>query len=271
MRWLPSLALFLLTLLLPAAAAFSQEGTLLPSTPVVLPVASPPADLTSAERRALDTWVRDMRKWQQLDQRWHNQPAHDPFGRMINRTPRPAPPAWLETRCAAYAQWTLGTLDPPLGPACRLLAGLEEDPAASAVRASTAAKRMAAEKTIKNSFLTRVHLDGLWTSTSTEYRMYGLVGSHISLVDVGRVQFFGPPGVILLSVPDGRGSHEIRTGYTWGMSVRLKDIRLMSPTKNMTLFLTVTKVWVSGGTTLDRLSPGGYDIAGFSLAPRKHQ
>jgi hypothetical protein len=151
-----------------------------------------------------------------------------------------------------------------------VLAGIDEDAGAQAIRASTTAARTAAEKLIKDTFLTRVHLDGLWTSTSTDYRLYGLVGSHISLVDVGRVQFFGPPGVILLSVPDGRGSRVMRAGYTWGMSVRLNDVRLFSPTKNMTLFLTVTKVWVSGGTTYDRLTPGGYDIAGFSLAPRKH-
>ncbi len=151
-----------------------------------------------------------------------------------------------------------------------MLAGVEEDAGVGAIRSSTNAARTAAEKIVKDTFLTRVHLDGLWTSTSTDYRIYGLVGSHISLVDVGRVQFFGPPGVILLSVPDGRGSRTIRAGYTWGMSVRLKDLRMLSATRNMTLFLTVTKVWLTGNNPYDRLTPGGYDIAGFSLAPRKH-
>jgi len=99
--------------------------------------------------------------------------------------------------------------------------------------------------------------------------MYGLFGSHISLVDVGRVQFFGPPGVIVLSEPDGHGGREVRAGYTWGMSVRLKDVRLLSATKNLTLFLTMTKVWTTGGT-YDRLRPGGVELAGFSLAPKRH-
>jgi hypothetical protein len=102
----------------------------------------------------------------------------------------------------------------PLGAACRVMAGLEADPGAETIRASTAATRAGAEKLVKDSFLTRVHIDGLWMTTSTDDRMYGLVGSHISLVDVGRVQFFEPPGLILLSVPDGRGGREIRTGYT---------------------------------------------------------
>jgi hypothetical protein len=212
-----------------------------------------------------------MRKWQRMDKHWHNEPAHDPFGRVVNRVEMPAPPAWLEARCARFAPAAVASLAAPLGSACQVLASLNADPAAETIRASTAAARIDAEKTVKNTFLTRVHIDGLWTSTSSDVRIYGLVGSHISLVDVGRVQFFGPPGVILLSVPNGSGSRQIRAGYTWGLSVRLGDVRLFAPTKNLTLFLTISKVWIPGGSPYARLEPGGFDIAGFSLAPRKHQ
>lgn len=267
MRWSSPLAVVLVTLLLPASAR-GQEGTLLPSRPIPLP--APPDELSAAQREVLDTWLTEVRKWQRVEKQWPNQPAHDGFGRIVPRTARPDPPSWLEARCAVYPASMVATLGAPLGPACRVLAGMEEDAAVSTMRASTATARAAAEKLVKDTFLTRVHLDGLWTSTSTDYRLYGLVGSHISLVDVGRVQFFGPPGVILLSVPNGRGGREIRAGYTWGLSVRLNDVRLFSPTKNLTLFLTVTKVWVTGGMPYDRLAPGGYDIAGFSLAPRRH-
>jgi hypothetical protein len=262
-----SLLAFILVSLLPAAAR-GQEGTLLPSRPVV--IARPPDEISPEERRDVDAWVKRMRAWQREDKRWHNEPAHDQFGRVIARSPRPEPPSWLAARCAQYPESIIKTLGAPLGSACRVLAGLDEDAGAGAIRAATTASRTAAEKIVKDTFLTRVHLDGLWTSTSTDYRLYGLVGSHISLVDVGRIQFFGPPGVILLSVPDGHGSREMRVGYTWGISVRLNDMRLFSPTKNVTLFLTVTKVWVTGANAYDRLAPGGYDIAGFSLAPRKH-
>jgi hypothetical protein len=255
-------------LLVAAPGARAQEGTPIPSRPIVLPAA--PDVLADAERRELDAWLRDMRKWQKSDKRWHNGPAHDPFGRVIGRASEPQPPAWLEARCGAYAPEAARRLPDPLGAACRVIAGLDADPAADAIRTATVNARTGAEKLVKDTFFTRVHLDGLWMTTATDYRMYGLVGSHISLVDVGRLQVFGPPGVILLSIPDGRGSRELRTGYTWGLSVRLADVRLLAPAKNLTLFLSITKVWVNGPTTAQ--FPGGsFDIAGFSLAPRKHK
>jgi len=267
MRCSLSLALALCALLLAAGPARAQDAAPLPSTPIVLPASAD--GLTATEQRELDTWMAAMRKWRQMDKRWHNEPAHNAFGRIVDRTPEPAAPQWLEARCAAVTRDALPALDAPLGPPCRLLVGLEEDPVADAIRASTAAARTNGEKVVKNSFLTRFHIDGLWTSASTDVRMYGLFGAHISLVDIGRVQFFGPPGVIVLSVPDGRGSREMRTGYTWGMSIRLSDVRLFAPTKNLTLFLTLTKVWMTGGT-YDGLQPGGLQLAGFSLAPRRH-
>jgi hypothetical protein len=258
-----------LWLCLTAAGARAQDATPLPSTPILLP---PFADaLTAADERELDAWLDAMHKWQKMDKRWHNEPAHDPFGRVVTRVKQPDPPAWLQARCAPIAPAALATLPPPLGPGCRMLASLTSDPTADAIRTATATARANAEKTVKNTFLTRVHIDGLWTSTSSDSRIYGLVGSHISLVDVGRVQIFGPPGVLVLSVPDGTGSREIRAGYTWGMSIRLGDVRLFASTKNMTLFVTIAKVWMFGGSPVEGLQPGGFDIAGFSLAPRKHK
>ena len=257
--------LFAICMTLAAAPLAHAQSSILPSRPLNL---SPPPDrLTADQARELDAWLHEMEKWQKMDKRWHNEPAHDPFGRIIKRTARPDQPVWLDDRCRALQADTVAALGGSLGRACRLLAQLDADPSADAIRAATTTQRKDSEALVKGSFLTRVHIDGLWTTTSTDVRFYGLVGSHISLVDIGRVQFFGPPGVIVLSMPGPRG-REIRAGYTWGMSVRLRDIRLFSPTRNMTLFLTMSKVWVTGGT-FDRLAPGGFDIAGFSLAPRK--
>ncbi|HEX4566363.1 MAG TPA: hypothetical protein VH138_07005, partial [Vicinamibacterales bacterium] len=114
MRWSSSLAFALVTCILPAAAR-AQEGTLLPSTPVVLP--APPGEVTAAERREIDAWLKSVHDWEHDDKRWHNEPAHDPFGRIVDRAARPDAPSWLEARCAPYPASALATLAAPLGPA----------------------------------------------------------------------------------------------------------------------------------------------------------
>jgi len=252
-------------LVLPAGIATAQQPPVLPSTPLVIPDTRAP-QLSADQLEVLSRWVDEMTKWQRAEKRWPNQPAHDAYGRIVPKRPRPEPPAWLEPTCATRDEASLAAT-PTLLQACRLLAGLDVDPQAQAIQQQTQTARTDHEKLIKGSFLSRVHLDGLWSTTSSDVRFYGLVGSHISLVDVGRVQFFGPPGVLLLSVPNGKGSREIRVGYTWGMSVRLADVSLFGARKNATLFLSVAKCWTMG-SNLDRLGTGGFDIAGLSLAPR---
>jgi hypothetical protein len=269
MRRLLRVALAFGCLLLMCRSAAAQQPALLPSSPIVIPDTRP-LHISDEQQRQLARWIDDMSKWQRVEKRWPNQPAHDAYGRIVIRRPQPEVPAWLEPICAGRDEASLFALPEQIAHACRLLAGLSADPEATAIQQQTQTARADKEKLTKTSFLSRVHLDGLWSTTSSDVRFYGLVGSHISLVDVGRVQFFGPPGVLLLSVPDGNGSRQIRVGYTWGMSVRLADVRLFGPHKNATLFLSVTKCWTVG-SNFDRLGTGGFDIAGLSLAPRKNR
>jgi hypothetical protein len=269
MRRLLRIALAFGCLLLPCRFAGAQQPPLLPSAPLVLPD-SRPLHLSEAQTRELTRWIDDMSKWLRAEKRWPNQPAHDAYGRIVLRRPQPEAPEWLAPICAGHDEASVSSLPEQMARACRMLAGLDVDPEVQAIQRQTQTVRADKEKLTKSSFLSRVHLDGLWSTTSSDVRFYGLVGSHISLVDVGRVQFFGPPGVLLLSVPDGRGSRQIRVGYTWGMSVRLADVRVFGARKNATLFLSVTKCWTVG-SNLDRLGSGGFDIAGLSLAPRKNR
>ena len=227
------------------------------------PANSPPFIAPSPDQISqLETWLSAMEKWRQDDAKWRNRPVHDGWGRIAAREPPPDAPEWLEAYCVSVAAAGIVEIEAHTK-ACRLLA----DPRASIE--SVPPPVHAAEKPPKHSsFLSRVHLDGLWTTTSTGARLYGIVGSHLSIVDVGRVQIFGPPGVLLLSVPDGDGGRRIALGYTWGVSVRLVDLRLAAPTKNLTLFLNVSKVWLSDASEIGG-NARGFDIVGFSIAPRK--
>ena len=229
----------------------------------------PPTDTTlvllQEQDRELGIWLSSMEKWQRYDTKYSNRPAHDAVGGIARHRPPPDAPAWLGAYCARAAAAHALELDPRTNVTCLLL----EDPrtAIAAVPAPAQAARLAAEKSKHSSFMTRVHLDGLWTSASSGTRLYGLVGSHISVVDVGRLQVFGPPGVLLLSVPDYAGSRRMTLGYTWGLSVRLADVRLFGPAKDMTLFLNMSKVWMADGG--NEQTAGGNTMMGFSIASRK--
>ena len=209
----------------------------------------PPTDTTlvllQEQDRALGIWLSSMEKWQRYDTKYSNRPAHDAVGGIARHRPPPDAPPWLGASCARTAAAHVLELDP------RTQSGLPSARGSSHGNSggpdSSAGDRLAAEKSKHSSFMTRVHLDGLWTSASSGTRLYGLVGSHISLVDVGRLQVFGPPGVLLLSVPDYAGSRRMTVGYTWGLSVRLADVRLFGAAKDKTLFLNMSKVWMADG------------------------
>jgi hypothetical protein len=270
MRRLPTVAFVLgCVLLARSASAQQQEQSALPSTPIAVPAMSVQlAPLTRDQSRELEQWIDDRIAWDHQQKRWQNGPAHNNYGKIVQRKMEPAPPVWLASYCTSVAVTRTDAHAPTIERACALLRQVSADPEAEAIRQRTLAMRADHEKVHKSSFFSRVHLDGLWTTTSTDLRYYGLVGSHISLVDVGRVQFFGPPGILLLRMPDVSGSHQIRIGYTWGLSVRLFDARLFGAEKNTTVFLSIAKCWTVGNAS-DRLSPGGFDIAGFSIAPKK--
>ena len=253
------LTLSCLVLLEISAAATSQQ----------LPDPPPPTDtslvLLQEQNRELGVWLSAMEKWQRYDIKYSNRPAHDAMGSIARHRPPPDAPAWLGAYCTGATAAHVLELDPRTKVACLLL----EDPRTpiAAVPTPAQAARLDAEKSKHSSFMTRVHLDGLWTSASSGTRLYGLVGSHISLVDVGRLQVFGPPGVLLVTVPNENGGRRVTLGYTWGLSVRLADARLFGPAKDVTVFLNVSKVWMANGG--DARTPGGYNMMGFSIASRK--
>ena len=219
--------------------------------------------LTPGQERELGQWLSAVEEWQQYDATWRNRPARDGWGNIAPRQTPPDPPRWLQAHCTAAAAAEVVGADERTEKACRLLA----DPRAGTESLPAQAATMQDERPSRSSFWTRVHVDGLWTTSASGRWFYGIIGSHVTLVDIGRLQVFGPPGILLLSVPDGPDSRRITIGYTWGVSVRLTDVRFFAPTKNMTLFLNVSKVWADSGGGEPNL--GSLDMIGFSLAPKR--
>src|SRR5262245_10206219 len=52
------------------------------------------------------------------------------------------------------------------------------------------------ERPTHTSFLKWVHVDGMWVPTRLGASTYGLIGSHVVVANLGRIHFFGPPGVM---------------------------------------------------------------------------
>jgi hypothetical protein len=239
-----------------AAQAVSQAGSTHSSVVTEIRALSP------EQERDLATWIAAMEKWQEYDAKWQNRPVHDGWGGFSKRKPPPTAPPWLAGRCGELRDASVLDLDAQAATACRLM-----DDARAAVAPPVTTPD--AEKPPRHSsFLNRVHLDALATSSENGARMYGLIGSHVSLVDVGPVQLFGPPGVLMVSVPDGRGGRRVTLGYTWGVSVRLADTSLGGREKNVTIFLNISKVWLGSSQNAPE-GTRGYNIVGLSIAPRK--
>lgn len=124
-------------------------------------------------------------------------------------------------------------------------------------------ERLDKEKPEHTSFLRWLHLDGLWAPTTLGSGTFGLVGTHMTIANVGRVNFFGPPGVMLLIENNG-GSHSVRPAMTWGISVYLADFRPPgAKTQVAQLFLNLAKAQTFGDQR------GGMDLAGLSITWKK--
>jgi hypothetical protein len=118
------------------------------------------------------------------------------------------------------------------------------------------------ERPSHSSFLQKFHLDGLWIPTSMGTGQYGLIGTHLDVASVGRVHFFGPPGMMMVLEHVG-DSWRIRPSLTWGVSVYMADVHLPGASHPAQLFFNLTKSWSAGNFD------AGRDMAGLSLAWKK--
>jgi hypothetical protein len=80
--------------------------------------------------------------------------------------------------------------------------------------------------------------------------MVGIVGMHVAVARVGRVDFFGPPGVMLIREQTD-GGHFIRPALTWGLGYRLTHVHLPGRSKPLTLFANIAKCWMSAMPNVD--------------------
>jgi hypothetical protein len=124
------------------------------------------------------------------------------------------------------------------------------------------------EKPTKTSFWRRVHLDlpGIRAESGQEYVCCSLVGAHLTVAEVGRLNFYGPPGVLLVRQRVGPDQWQWRGGLSWGLGWYLDDVKLLN--RPARLYFNLTKVWTTGGLPSNVGVPNqnfGVSMAGLSL------
>ena len=170
--------------------------------------------------------------------------------------PRTAPPGPRDADQDAYCR-SLPEQKRRATPACKTEEEKREDEYQRRV-----AERLEREKPTHSSFLKWLHIDGMWAPTTLGSGTFGLIGTHVTIANVGRVNFFGPPGVMLL-LEDTGGSRSIRPAMTWGISVYLLDFRPPGANHQAQLFLNLAKGQTFGAQA------AGMDLAGLSITWKK--
>jgi hypothetical protein len=83
--------------------------------------------LTLEQDGQLITWLAEIKKWQQYDEKWRNRPVHNGWAQIVERRPVPAAPEWLTAHCEMVHASRLDGFDERVEIACRVL----DDPRAS--------------------------------------------------------------------------------------------------------------------------------------------
>ena len=119
------------------------------------------------------------------------------------------------------------------------------------------------ESSSRTRFLRWVHLDGPWMPMSTSTKVYGIVGVHVAVAQIGKRLFiFGPPGAMIVAESNGQ-SWRVRPALTWGMGVHLRDFKVPGTTRDAQLFVNFARAWMSG------TAQNGLDMIGVSVTWKK--
>jgi hypothetical protein len=206
----------------------------------------------------LRQWIQDYSDWRDWMDHNFNFVSYSAWGGMAGRKKMPPPPVWLDDECRSMVDPGSGLL----GTACQLLKESREDYATMLERKRMHESQAQHEKPSSSIFRRRLHIDALWTATSTGASTYGLVGVHVTFVDIDRFQVFIPPGVMLFLLPDGR-SHKLQPSVTMGVSLRLFDFQFPGEDRKATLHFNLAKAWTYG------IGRPPIDVAGLSVSFRK--
>jgi hypothetical protein len=267
-------------------STYAQEP--LPSSPIELKLWLPAPNTDDKER--LEVMKREIVQWNKAAGEYEDYIAKHLNRRWIKytyareRMAAPTPPPWLESECAFLDQsqfifildWqkankaVLGTgkelLDiDPFQQACLYLFDLKNGITSILDHQARAAAAVREKDPPWIQFGMRVHLDlGYLPSSYPIPPVYGPLGLHLTVMNIyNRLEFFGPPGLMWVNMPDGIGGRKSEALWTWGMGLRTIDFSLPGTRERLSLNLNLIKAWSWQGLR------GGKNMMGVSLSPAR--
>ena len=198
---------------------------------------------TGTEEELSTKQLTELRKWVKEDAqylKWYK--AYGNRVRVKLRH-RPEPPDWLATECVDL----IGG-EGLLVSACNLLHDIHEGELLTNTRKTIQTQRAHKEALVKSRWYERVHLGVAWPIVSDFKKSnYGaIVATHISVVDVGRVEI-NLPGLMFLSLPDPRGRRVIRQATHFGVSLKLNTFTFPGTKQKYVSHLNLTNARVLDG------------------------
>jgi hypothetical protein len=218
----------------------------------------------------LAAWLREYEVWERWFEVWCNRVARSFDGHPVwDRRMRPQPPDWLSTACRE--DWVYDDL---LTSACYVLRHWDAHPLQIIQRRDSSSRLTPAgdDRVVKNSFLTRMHLTGLWLEARYPATpAYGIVGMQIGVYETGR--FVLPAvGVMVVLMPDSSGGHALRPATTLGFGYRLLDFVPPFLARQASLHFNVAYVNLPGASDATAM-PGfaNTTLFGLSVSARRYR
>lgn len=225
-----------------------------------MPVTSPSC------QKEFDAWQAKEKQWRDNRRLYANYVTYQ--GIFVPSVKRPDPPVWLAAYCAQEeAISTIG-----VSSVCEAYGEYLEYDWTAHIEGPQAAVTYTTQVMLPGKkepggfvdyLLKNLHVDGPWTNGSSGPRVYGLLGTHLTLAKAGRVFLWGPPGMLLLRHPTG----EVQVRMTWGIDVFVGDVLVpFASGFKVPVYLSIAKAF--GKNEQDAIEHGvnaGLDMIGFSV------
>lgn len=202
-----------------------------------------PSPETRTEKMLSKEELTELKKWVKEDAKYLK--WYKAYGNRVRvkLRHRPEPPAWLSTECVDLVGG-----EGLLVSACNLFHEIHEGELLTRTRKTIQTQRAHKEALVKSKWYERVHLGGGWPIVSDLRKSnYGaIVATHISVVDVGRVEI-NLPGLMFLSLQDNRGRRVIRQATHFGISLKLNTFTFPGTKQKYVSHLNLTNARVMDG------------------------